>query len=76
MIAVAILSAVVVGGGLGIVVGYTAFRDRAREEAEDRMSRILDLPPARIGTPHNTGAAPARTSRAVVKNRRNWRVHE
>lgn len=76
MIAVAILSAFVVGGGLGIVVGYTAFRDRAREEAEDRMSRILDLPPARIGTPHNTGAAPARTSRAVVKNRRNWRVHE
>jgi len=76
VIAVTLVFVFVLGGGLGILIGYTAFRDAAREEAEDRMSRILDLPPARVGTPHNTGSAPARTSRAVVKNRRNWRVHE
>ncbi len=76
MIAVAFLFVFVLGGGVGIAIGYSAFRERAREEAEDRMSRILDLPPARLGTPHNTGAAPARTSKAVVKNRRNWHVQE
>lgn len=76
MIYVVLISVFVLGGAVGIVIGYTASRDAAREEAEDRMSRILDLPPARIGTPHNTDAAPARTSRAVVKNRRNWNVHE